>query len=616
MMGGYMAGSRQTLYEVIGVANDASPDEIRKAYRRKSLSVHPDKAPVGTSAEELEKLKVQFQDLSNAYNVLSDPAKRAPYNAWLSRNEPIIPPEYRTAQQDAEEKERVKTAAAEAEKAKQQQAAPPPPPPPQPQRQQQQRGAPPQPPPRPTAQDKPRAQSQQQAPRPQQPQGTARTASAPPKAASISKLDNIMMELFNTEKTFTNGLGRLGEAVAYMKNIDNQYKTASPATYDLLGKMANVADEIRGKYPKGLESVIQRVGNQYQFDHGKLQDYIKMVGKAFDLADKFNNPENTAEKDKVLNDVKANNLPSQHNTAFNQVPITPIQRLPRYELLFNEAMKAAPEDKAADYVNAHAFSKAINGHKNNKLDPDSFKNAMKDIAGLVNKLSDSSSTKEAYVKILRDIKKDFENGQFNTAIPRVEKMSAVAASNISKNANRKFYSESTRELHKQIGHKLGKIVEGYNNPINRQSFESVNKPNNSTTANMMNAINKNPQSWRVSASGKQRSQKEMVLRRDNPAVNFLKLAHTNLNNAIKEGKKGNVNQKKMQSLLDQVQQQLHTAQDLNQKYKGGGATQQRERTQVIIDKLAKKMNEQMEGLKMLNSPQAPTPPPTGRRMGR
>lgn len=57
-------------YETLGVSRDASPDEIRKAYRQKAKSAHPD---AGGDAEA-------FGDLSKALSVLSDPRKRARYD--------------------------------------------------------------------------------------------------------------------------------------------------------------------------------------------------------------------------------------------------------------------------------------------------------------------------------------------------------------------------------------------------------------------------------------------------------------------------------------------------------------------------------------------------------
>lgn len=63
------------LYEVLGVSRDANEDEIKKAFRRRARELHPDvnKAP---NAEE------QFKELNEAYDVLSDPQKRAQYDRF------------------------------------------------------------------------------------------------------------------------------------------------------------------------------------------------------------------------------------------------------------------------------------------------------------------------------------------------------------------------------------------------------------------------------------------------------------------------------------------------------------------------------------------------------
>ncbi len=61
-------------YEALGVGRDASKDEIKKAYRRLARKYHPDQNPGDKQAEE------KFKDISSAYEVLSDPEKRAAYD--------------------------------------------------------------------------------------------------------------------------------------------------------------------------------------------------------------------------------------------------------------------------------------------------------------------------------------------------------------------------------------------------------------------------------------------------------------------------------------------------------------------------------------------------------
>lgn len=61
-------------YKELGVSSDASADEIKKAYRKLAASLHPDKNPGDTKAEE------RFKAVSEANAVLSDPAKRKEYD--------------------------------------------------------------------------------------------------------------------------------------------------------------------------------------------------------------------------------------------------------------------------------------------------------------------------------------------------------------------------------------------------------------------------------------------------------------------------------------------------------------------------------------------------------
>jgi molecular chaperone DnaJ len=63
-------------YEVLGIARDATPEQIKKAYRKKALEHHPDKNPGNKDAE------VKFKAAAEAYSVLSDEEKRARYDRF------------------------------------------------------------------------------------------------------------------------------------------------------------------------------------------------------------------------------------------------------------------------------------------------------------------------------------------------------------------------------------------------------------------------------------------------------------------------------------------------------------------------------------------------------
>ncbi len=66
-------------YEVLGVAKAASPDDIRKAYRKLAKKLHPDLNPGNAESAE------RFKDVASAHDLLGDPEKRARFEAEINR---------------------------------------------------------------------------------------------------------------------------------------------------------------------------------------------------------------------------------------------------------------------------------------------------------------------------------------------------------------------------------------------------------------------------------------------------------------------------------------------------------------------------------------------------
>ena len=75
-------------YEILGVDKKASADELKAAYRKLAKKYHPD---LYTNASEAEKKNAEekFKEINHAYDVLSDPQKRAAYDEYGSENGPM-----------------------------------------------------------------------------------------------------------------------------------------------------------------------------------------------------------------------------------------------------------------------------------------------------------------------------------------------------------------------------------------------------------------------------------------------------------------------------------------------------------------------------------------------
>lgn len=70
--------AKRDYYEVLGISKNATPDEIKKAYRRSALKHHPDRV----APEKKKEAEEKFKEISEAYEIISDPNKKATYDQF------------------------------------------------------------------------------------------------------------------------------------------------------------------------------------------------------------------------------------------------------------------------------------------------------------------------------------------------------------------------------------------------------------------------------------------------------------------------------------------------------------------------------------------------------
>ena len=70
-----MDSPQKDYYEILGVSKEATPEEIRKAYKKLALKWHPDK-----HVDDKKEAEEKFKEIAEAYSILSDPDKKREYD--------------------------------------------------------------------------------------------------------------------------------------------------------------------------------------------------------------------------------------------------------------------------------------------------------------------------------------------------------------------------------------------------------------------------------------------------------------------------------------------------------------------------------------------------------
>ncbi len=74
--------AKRDYYDVLGVAKDASDEEIKKAYRKQAMKHHPDRNQGKGDEKSSKASEEKFKEAKEAYEMLSDPQKKAAYDRF------------------------------------------------------------------------------------------------------------------------------------------------------------------------------------------------------------------------------------------------------------------------------------------------------------------------------------------------------------------------------------------------------------------------------------------------------------------------------------------------------------------------------------------------------